>query len=135
MSQERYRFLELMGNIDDEQVFHSCQPWQEEGKKKILSRHGRMAACAVLVLALGMMGIFHQQVEAAIRNFTVHIAEMLGVSGELDPYTQVIGVSQKKDGVMLTLEEVILAENQLYAAFHIEWDEGVEIKDGMMSPG
>ncbi len=135
MNRKRYRFLELMGNIDDELVFRSCQPWREEGKKRMFSHYGKMAACAILVLMLCMTGIFHQQVEAAIRNFTVHIAEMLGVSGNLEPYTQVIGVSQKKDGVTLTLEEVILAENQLYAAFHIEWDEGVEIKDGMMSPG
>lgn len=135
MSQERYRFLELMGNVDDEMVYRSCQPWREGGKKRASFHFTKIAVCIILVFAICMTGIFHQQVEAAIRNFTVHIAEMLGVSGNLEPYTQVVGVSQKKDGVMVTLEEVILAENQLYAAFHVEWDEDVNIEDGMMSPG
>ncbi len=133
MNEEKFRFLELMGNIDDELIFQSCQPWQKR-KRRVTFHPGKAAVCAILALALCLAGIFHEQVEAAIRNFTTKIAEMLGVSGNLEPYTEVIGVSQTKDGVTLTLEEVILAENQLYAAFHMEWDGSVAFEEGIESP-
>lgn len=135
MREEKYRFLELMGNVDDEMIYQSSQPWHDTKDRKITTlRVGKIAVCAVLVLALGIAGIFHQQVEAAIHEFTTRIAEMLGVSNDLVPYTEIIGVSQKKEGVTLTLEEVILAENQLYAVFHMKWKKGVRLEEGMQAP-
>lgn len=124
MREEKYRFLELMGNVDDEMIYQSCQPWHDAEDRKVTTfRVGKIAVCAVLVLALGIAGIFHQQVEAAIHEFTTRIAGILGVSSDLVPYTEIIGVSQTKEGITLTLEEVVLAENQLYAVFHMEWKE------------
>lgn len=135
MKNERFRFIELLGNIDDELIYLSCQPWQKAQTRNIMRFHlGKVVACAVLVLVLSIMGIFHQQVEAAIRSFTTKIAEMLGVSGNLAPYTEIIGASQTEEGITVTLEEVILAENQLYIAMHMEWDESVELEPGMQEP-
>lgn len=131
MKEERYRFLELMGNVDDELIYQSCQPWQENNH---FCAGAKMAVCAVLVLALCLAGVFHQQVEAAIRGFTTRIAKMLGISSDLASYTEVIGVSQTKEGITVTLEEVILAENQLYAAFHMEWEENPEMGGYMQAP-
>lgn len=128
MKEERYRFLELMGNVEDDMIYQSSQPWHNiENKKTTAIYPGKIAVCFVLVIALCIGGIFHQQVEAAIRNFTTKIAEILGVSGDLTPYTEIIGVSQTKEGVTLTLEEVILAENQLYAVFHMEYEKGMNL--------
>lgn len=135
MKKERFRFIELLGNIDDEMIYLSCQPWKKEKTRNIMRFHvGKVVACAVLVLVLCIAGIFHQQVEAAIRSFTTKIAEMLGVSGNLAPYTEIIGVSQTDEGITVTLEEVILSENQLYIAMHMEWDDSVELEPGMQVP-
>lgn len=135
MREDRFKFLEAMGNIDDELIYQSCQPWQKERGSKILAFHpAKMAVCAMLILALFLTGIFHQQVEAAIRHFTTKIAEIMGVSNDLLPYTDIIGVSQTKEGVTVTLEEAILAENHLYTAFRIEWEDGLKLGKDMQSP-
>lgn len=135
MRENRFKFLEAMGNIDDELIYQSCQPWQKEWGSKILAFHpAKMAVCAMLILALFLTGIFHQQVEAAIRHFTTKIAEIMGVSNDLLPYTDIIGASQTKEGVTVTLEEVILAENHLYTAFRIEWEDGLKLGKDMQSP-
>lgn len=134
MKRERFRFLELLGNIDDELIYRSCQPWEKKTGNIMGIHAGKIAACAVLVLVLCIAAIFHQQVEAAIRSFSTKIAEMLGVSGNLAPYTEIIGASQTEQGVTVTLEEVILAENRLYIAMHMEWDDSLELEPGVQSP-
>ncbi len=135
MKEERFRFLELLGNIDDELIYLSCQPWEEKTRNIMRIHVGKAVACAVLVFVLCIAGIFHQQVEAAIHSFTTKIAELLGVSGNLTPYIEIIGDSQTREGITVTLEEVLLAENQLYVAMHVEWDESVELGQGMQAPG
>lgn len=135
MREDRFKFLEAMGNIDDELIYHSCQPWQENRGRKILAFHPvKTAVCAMLILALCLTGIFHPQVKAAIRHFTTKIAEIMGVSNDLLPYTDIIGASQTKEGVTVTLEEVILAENHLYAALRLDWEDGVKLGKDMWSP-
>ncbi len=135
MREDRFKFLEAMGNIDDELIYQSCQPWQRSWGGKILAFHpAKAAVCAVLILALCLTGIFHPQVKAAIRHFTTKIAEIMGVSNDLLPYTDIIGTSQTKEGVTVTLEEVILAENHLYAAFSLDWEDGLKLGKDMWSP-
>lgn len=135
MREDRFKFLEAMGNIDDELIYQSCQPWQKKRGSKMLAFHPRkVAVCAVLLLALCLTGIFHPQVKAAIRHFTTKIAEIMGVSNDLLPYTDIIGASQTEEGVTVTLEEVILAENHLYTAFRIDWEDGLELGKDMQSP-
>lgn len=135
MREDRFKFLEAMGNIDDELIYQSCQPWQKKRDSRILGFHpAKAAVCAVLVLTLCLTGIFHPQVKAAIRHFTTKIAEIMGVSNDLLPYTDIIGASQTEEGVTVTLEEVILAENHLYTAFRIDWEDGLELGKDMQSP-
>lgn len=135
MREDRFKFLEAMGNIDDELIYQSCQPWQKKRGSRILGFHpAKAAVCAVLVLTLCITGIFHPQVKAAIRHFTTKIAEIMGVSNDLLLYTDIIGASQTEEGVTVTLEEVILAENHLYAAFRIDWEDGLELGKDMQSP-
>lgn len=135
MKRERFRFIELLGNIDDELIYLSCQPWKKAKTRNIMRFHvGKVVACAVLVLVLCIACIFHQQVEAAIRSFTTKIAEMLGVSANLAPYTEIIGASQTEEGITVTLEEVILAENQLYIALREDWDDSLQLEPGVEVP-
>lgn len=162
MRENKYRFLELFGEIDEQLILWSCQPWEgeeagqrdsvrETGDCGSLSnmtrlakvnrksaegfRLGRAAACVAMVLILGAAGMFHQQVEAAIGSFTSKIAQILGIGDDLSSYTDTVNTSQTKEGVTVTLEEVILADNQFYAAVHLEWDDSVRLQSGMMNPG
>ena len=52
MKEERFRFLELLGNIDDELIYLSCQPWEEKTrtlKRYLLSKGGKVQRYSQLV--------------------------------------------------------------------------------------
>lgn len=136
MKEERYQFLEAMGHVDERLVFQSDQPWKQNdsGQERTFPA-GKAAACAALVIILGTAGIFHQQAEAMFASFTTKIARILRIEEDLAPYAEIINTSQTREGVTVTLEEVILGEDELYASVYLDWDDSVKLEEGMTDPG
>ncbi|EET61484.1 hypothetical protein BRYFOR_06659 [Marvinbryantia formatexigens DSM 14469] len=87
------------------------------------------AACAVLVVLLGLSCMFHNEVRAAIRNFSTLIGQALGLSEDLTPYAKMPDLTQTREGISLTLKEAILSGNHLFAVLELdaEADELQEI--------
>lgn len=133
MKKDEYSFLELFGNIDSEYIYQALQPWKGQTKRYIISHIGRKAACVALILIMGFGLMFHEQVSAAVSKFASKIAEILQISSDLTPYTDIINTTQEKNGVSITLNEVILTENSLLVSINLNDKEeygGIGISAG-----
>lgn len=133
MKKDQYSFLELFGNIDDEYIYQALQPWKGQTRKYIVYHMGRKVACLAIIVILGFCLAFHDQVYAAISRFTTMIAEILQVSNDLTPYTDIINTTQEKNGISITLNEVILTENSLLVSVNLDDKEeydGVGVSAG-----
>lgn len=126
MKRDEYSFLELFGNIEDEYIVQALQPWKGQTRKSTLYHIGRKAACLALIVMLGVCLIFHEQVYAAVGRFTTMIAEILQITNDLEPYTDVINTTQEKNGVSLTLNEVILTDHSLLVSVNLDAEEAYD---------
>ena len=133
MKKDEYSFLELFGNIDDEYIAQALQPWRGQTKRYTVYHIGRRVACLAIIVMLGFGLVFHDQVYAAISRFTTTIAEILQISNDLEPYTNIVNTTQKKNGISITLNEVILTDSSLLAAVNLDTEDkydGVGISAG-----
>lgn len=132
MSGRHYELLELLQNADEQMVYQAGQPWAEKKKRFPVSAWA-CAACIALVIFAGTVGIFHEQVVAAIREFTTRISEIIVNRKDLQPYTEVINQTQTKDGVSMTLDEVVLDSHRILATVEVSSDVPVVIDDRGLS--
>ena len=133
MKKDEYSFLELFGNIDDEYIAQALQPWRGQTKRYTVYHIGRRVACLAIIVMLGFCLVFHAQVYAAISRFTTAIAEILQISNDLEPYTDVVNTMQEKNGISITLNEVILTDSSLLVAVNLDTEDkydGVGISAG-----
>lgn len=133
MKKDEYSFLELFGNIEDEYIAQALQPWKGQTRRGTLYHIGRKAACLALIVILGVCLVFYEQVYAGLSRFTMMIAEILQITNDLEPYTDVINTTQEKNGVSLTLNEVILTDHSLLASVNLDAEEeydGIGISAG-----
>ena len=120
MKKDTYAFLELFGDIEENYVDSALQPWKQRGEERKIYHLGRKVACLALVAMLGFCLAFHDQVYAAIKRFTTMISEGFWIKKDLSAYTEIIGQTQTKNGVALSLNEVILDDYKLLMAFHVD---------------
>lgn len=133
MKKDEYSFLELFGNIDDEYIVQALQPWKRQTRRYMVYHIGRKAVCLAIIVMLGLCLAFHDQVYAAVSRFTTMIAEILQISNDLEPYTDVINTTQEKDGISITLNEVILTNNSLLVSVNLDAEteyDGIGISVG-----
>ncbi len=122
MEQDPLIFLELFGEVREEYISQSAQPW--ERRRGVHSYHlGRKVACLALFVMLGFCFAFHDQVYAAILRFTTMIGETLSLTKDLTPYTEIIGQTQTQGDLSLTLNEVILDERHMFASFDADYGD------------
>lgn len=125
--------MELFGNIDDEYIVQALQPWKRQTRRYMVYHIGRKAVCLAFIVMLGLCLAFHDQVHAAVSRFTTMIAEILQISNDLEPYTDVINTTQEKDGISITLNEVILTNNSLLVSVNLDAEteyDGIGISVG-----
>ena len=120
MKQDEITFLELFGNIEETYIDSALQPWKVHGGQHRIYHLGRKVACLALIVMLGFCLAFHDQVSAAIKRFTTMIGEGLWMKKDLSSYTEIIGQTQTKNGVALTLSEILLDDYKLLMAFHVD---------------
>ena len=120
MNKDIYAFLELLGDIEGNYVDSALQPWKQRGEEHKIYHLGRKVACLALIAMLGFCLAFHDQVYAVIKRFTTMISEGFWIKKDLSAYTEIIGQTQTKNGVALSLNEVILDDYKLLMAFHVD---------------
>lgn len=126
MKKDEYSFLELFGNIDEEYICQALQPWRGQKRRYIVYHMGRKVACLAMIVILGICLVYHEQVSAAISRFTTMIAEILQISNDLTSYAEIVNTTQEKNGISITLNEVILTENSLLASVNLDDKKGYD---------
>ena len=75
-------------------------------------------------------GFYHSagnsHVQAAVKEFTTKIGELMGFSKDLSAYTEVINQVQTKSGISLTINEVILDNYSLIVSVKPDYEEKKE---------
>ena len=87
MKEDGFEFLELFGKIDEEYIYQALQPWKGQTRRYVMYHMGKKVACLFIIMLLGFCMVFHNQVYAAISRFTTMMGEILGLSDDLTPYT------------------------------------------------
>ena len=82
-------------------------------KKHRVRKTAAAAACAAVVLGAVGITMFSDQVYAQIKAVSYDIASFLGIKKDLDPYKTVVSKSVTKEGLTVTLNEVILDKDEL----------------------
>ena len=111
----------------------SLKVWKRQTRRYMVYHIGRKAVCLAFIVMLGLCLAFHDQVHAAVSRFTTMIAEILQISNDLEPYTDVINTTQEKDGISITLNEVILTNNSLLVSVNLDAEteyDGIGISVG-----
>lgn len=126
MKPEEYSFVELFNKIDSQLVKEAEEDWEKGKKVSFFHSSFARAACVAICITLGALYIFQPQVQAAMKEFSGWIARILQSERDLSPYAEVIQKQEVKDGFTLSLDEVMLSENKVYAAVTIntEYPEG-----------
>lgn len=95
--------------------------------KNTTTKHNRKYAAAIVCVAL--LSVFvvtvnmNNSVYAAAKNIAWQIGEFLGIEKSLQDYTTVLGTSREDKGYTITLNEVILDDNQLVVSSSIQSDK------------
>lgn len=123
---EEYSFVELFNKIDSQLVKEAEGDWEKRKKVPFFRSNFVKAACVAICVSFGALCIFQPQVQAAVKEFTGWIAQILQLESDLSPYAEVIHKQEVKDGFTLSLDEVMLSENKVYAAVtvNMEYPEG-----------
>lgn len=125
-----FKFLEIFGEIDDDIIYQAGQPLKRKKKFFHAGGYGVKVACAAVIIGILLGGIFHTEVRAAWEKLTTMISQMLGVKEDLTPYTEFKDLSVTKNGLKLTLKEVILEDDELLILFSQgDEDDGMPLKD------
>ena len=115
-----YRFLELLGNVEDQYIAQAAQPW--EGTSFFRGRKLKiLAACAVLACVIGMTAVYHQEVRAAWEKITTVLGRILDIEEDVSSYTEIIGKTIGKDHMTVTLEEAALDGKDLWVAYSTKY--------------
>lgn len=75
------------------------------------------AAAACICLIAAVAGPAGQTVYAQVNAFLYSLSDLLGISKDLSPYSTVIGESISKDGITVTLNDVILDDETLLVSY------------------
>lgn len=126
MKDDIYTLLNEMDNAPDS--YQNAIPTNEEMKKwkksfskktAISHKWGKYAAvAAVCICILGAsLGPARQIVYAQVKAVTYDLAHLLGISKNLTPYQTVVGQSLSRDGITVTLNDVILDDETLLVSY------------------
>lgn len=125
---DKFLFLDLLGNIDDSFIEQSFLPWDKK-REPFFQKYHTKIACAILAVLLAGGCIFHTEVEAALRKVTTFISEMLGIKEDISSYTEIKNIPVTKNGLTLTLEEVILNKEELLILVSQKFEDDTEDMD------
>lgn len=123
IQEDGFEFLDILRDIDEQHLERILNPKEQKSTYPVIYHPGRKIACVILIVILGLCGIFYKQVEAAARKIITYIADILEISEDITPYTEIIGTSIEKDGITVSLEEVIVTPKTIVVAVRVEGPE------------
>ena len=120
MKQE-FDFLREFGEIDESLVENAGREWNRK-KYGVFQLYSRKIAGVAILAMICIAAMSNSRVQAAVREFTTKIGEILGFAKDLSPYAEMIDQTQTKNGISLTLKEVILDDRVLMVSVHTDFE-------------
>lgn len=96
-------------------------------KKHTWKKYVAAAAAFVLILG-GSSAPVRQNVYAQSQQIMESLSTLLGINGDISPYSTIVGKSLSKDGITVTLNEVILDGNKLIISYKAKADNAATLK-------
>lgn len=125
---KEFDFLREFGEIDGNLVENAGREWKRK-KYGIFQLYSRKIAGIAILAMVCIAAMSNSRVQAAVREFTTKIGEALGLSKDLSYYAEIVDQTQTKDGISLTLKEVILDDRVLAVCVHRFWKTGRIVMD------
>ena len=122
---KEFDFAKEFGEIDEKLVDSAGKEWEKK-KYYVFQLYSRKIASIAVLVMFCLAAAGNSRVQAAVNDFTTKIGEVLGFTKDLSSYTEIINQAQAKDGISLTLKEVILDDRVLMVSVHAEFGEGQE---------
>ena len=127
MNEQIYTLLNEIDNQPDSYEIPQVsdlemKKWKKQFSSRRVSRRSRKkyVAAAAIVCILGGSLLFPPAqfiAYAGMKTVTYNLSQLLGIQKDLSPYRTMVGKSISKDGYTVTLNDVVLDENILYAFY------------------
>ena len=114
-----FKTLELIGDLDDKYIYEASRPWKKQHRFFHIQRSWKtVAAGVILLIMVGGTLRYQEEVKAALQRVTSWIGQALGIeNGDTDFYTNVVGKSISRDGITITLNEIVMDSKNLWIAY------------------
>lgn len=122
---KKFDFLKEFGEIDENLVENAGREWNRK-KYAVFQLYSRKIAGIAIFIMICIAAMSNSRVQAAVREFTTKIGEVLGFTKDLSSYTETMDQTQTKNGISLTLKEAILDDRVLMLSVHADFGEGNE---------
>ncbi len=93
-------------------------------KRKKKRRHAAAAAACIAVAAVAT-AVFHKEVQAAIEQIRYSLSAALGK--DMSQYSKAVHTSVSDAGYRITLEDVIVAQEQLLVSYTVQREDGQKL--------
>ena len=85
-----------------------------------------------MLIMVGCTLRYQEDVKAALQRVTSWIGQALGIkNGDTDSYTNVVGKSISRDGITITLNEIVMDSKNLWIAYSDSEDSDADMKDAV----
>lgn len=85
-----------------------------------------------MLIMVGCTLRYQEDVKAALQRVTSWIGQALGIkNGDTDSYTNVVGKSISRDGITITLNEIVMDSKNLWIAYSDSEDLDADMKDAV----
>lgn len=114
-----FKTLELIGDLNDKYIYEASKPWKKQHRFSRIHRSWKIAAAGIILLIMAGCTLRYQEdVKAALQRITSWIGQALGIEdGDTDSYTNVVGKSISRDGITITLNEIVMDSKNLWIAY------------------
>ena len=114
-----FKTLELIGDLDDKYIYEASKPWKKQHRFFHIQRSWKTAVAGIILLIMvGCTLRYQEDVKAALQRVTSWIGQALGIeNGDTDSYTNVVGKSISRDGITITLNEIVMDSKNLWIAY------------------
>ena len=114
-----FKTLELIGDLDDKYIYEASKPWKKQHRFSRMQRKWKIAVAGIILLiTAGCTLKYQEDVKAALQRVTSWIGQALGIeNGDTDSYTNVVGKSISRDGITITLNEIVMDSKNLWIAY------------------
>ena len=114
-----FKTLELLGDLNDKYIYEASKPWKKQRRFSWIHRSWKIAVAGIILLIMaGCILRYQEDVKAALQRITSWIGQALRIeNGDTDSYTNVVGKSISRDGITITLNEIVMDSKNLWIAY------------------